>query len=158
MPTHSPAGELSRVSRHIRELWLTDTPQDADLFSAHSAETFSTSKNLAAQCINVKLAAFFLPGRSLESESDLLRPVQEVQFLAAHAIGFACSGLAIPHRHPGAQRARGVVRLTERNSGNSETGCFLLREPQARFPAAQTRNRAARNARGVCARAGSPFT
>ena len=56
---------------------------------------------------------------------DLLRPVQGGEFLAADAIGFACSGLAIPHRHPGAQRARGVVRLTERNSGNSETGSFL---------------------------------
>jgi hypothetical protein len=41
----------------------------------------------------------FLPGRSLELWLDLLRPVQGIEFLAAHAIGFACSGLAIPHRH-----------------------------------------------------------
>jgi hypothetical protein len=33
---------------------------------------------------------------------DLLRPVQGVEFLAAGAIGFACSGLAVPHRYPGA--------------------------------------------------------
>ena len=71
------------------------------------------------------LEASFIPGRSLELWLDLLRPVQGVEFLAADAIGFACSGLAIPHRHPGAQRARGVVRLAERNSGNSETGSFL---------------------------------
>jgi hypothetical protein len=32
-------------------------PQDAGLFSVHSAETFSTSKKLAAQCINLKPAA-----------------------------------------------------------------------------------------------------
>jgi hypothetical protein len=56
---------------------------------------------------------------------DLLRPVQGVEFLAADAIGFAGSGLAISHRHPGAQRARGVVRLAERNARNSETGSFL---------------------------------
>jgi hypothetical protein len=40
-------------------------------------------------------------------------------------LGPACPGLAVPHRHPGAQRARGVVRLAERNAGNSETGSFL---------------------------------
>ena len=41
-------------------------------------------------------SCIFLPGRSLESGVDLLRPVQGVEFLAADAIGFACSGLAIP--------------------------------------------------------------
>ena len=45
--------------------------------------------------------------------------------LIIDAIGFACSGPAVPHRHPGAERARGLVRLAERNSGNSETGSFL---------------------------------
>ena len=62
------------------------------------------------------LEASFIPGRSLEPGVDLLRPVQGVEFLAADAIGFACSGFAVPHRHSGAQRARGVVRLAERNS------------------------------------------
>jgi hypothetical protein len=52
---------------------------------------------------------------------DLLRPVQGVEFLASDAIGFAGSGLAIPHRHPGAQRARSsksgsTVRLEARYS------------------------------------------
>jgi chromosome segregation and condensation protein ScpB len=40
---------------------------------------------------------------------DLLRPVQGVEFLASDAIGFACAWVAVPHRHPGAQRARRVV-------------------------------------------------
>ena len=66
--------------------------------------------------------------------------------MAADALAFACSGLAIPHRHLGAQRARGVVRLEERNSGNRQTGSFLRENQQARCPATQTRNRAARNA------------
>jgi hypothetical protein len=74
---------------------------------------------------DTRVAGLFNPGRSLEPGVGLLRPVQGVEFLAADAIGFACSGLAIPHRHPGAQRARGVVRLTERNSDYSETGSFL---------------------------------
>ena len=77
-----------------------------------------------------------LPGRSLELWLDLLRPVQGVEFLATDAIGFACSGLAVPHRHPGAQRARGVVRLAERNSDDSETGSVLRENKQAGFPAA----------------------
>ena len=67
----------------------------------------------------------FHPGRSFELWLDLLRPVQGVEFLAADAIGFAGAWVAIPHRHPGAQRARRVVRFTERNAGNSETGSFL---------------------------------
>jgi hypothetical protein len=71
------------------------------------------------------LRGLFHPGRSLELWLDLLRPVQGVEFLAADALGFASSGLAIAHRHPGAQRARGVVRLAERNSGSSEAGSFL---------------------------------
>ena len=56
-----------------------------------------------------RAGGLFHPGRSLEPGVDLLRPVQGVEFLAADAIGFAGSGFAIPHRHPGAQRARGVV-------------------------------------------------
>ena len=54
------AGELQPRLQAYRELWLTVT-QDAGLFSVHSAETFSTSKNLAAQCINLKpVASFYL--------------------------------------------------------------------------------------------------
>jgi hypothetical protein len=71
------------------------------------------------------LEASFYPGRSLGPGVDLLRPVQGVEFLAADAIGFACSGLAIPHRNSCAQRARGVVRGAERNAGGRETGSFL---------------------------------
>ena len=57
------------------------------------------------------IAAFAIFGSVLKfsvivmrSWLDLLRPVQGGEFLAADAIGFACSGLAVPHRHPGAQR------------------------------------------------------
>ena len=55
------------------------------------------------------LEASSIPGRSLEPGVDLLRPVQGVKFLAADARGFACSGFAVLHRDPGAQRARRVV-------------------------------------------------
>ena len=41
--------------------------------------------------------------------------------------GFACSGFTVPHRHPGAQRARRVVRHAERNASDSETGSFFER-------------------------------
>jgi hypothetical protein len=56
---------------------------------------------------------------------DLLRPVQGVKFLATDFGGLARFGIAIPHRHPGAQRARRVVRHAERNAGDSETGSLL---------------------------------
>ena len=79
---------------------------------------------------------FFIPRRSLEPGADLLRPVQGVKFLASDAIGFACAWVAVPHRHPGAQRARRVVRLAERNSDDSETGSVLRENKQAGFPAA----------------------
>ena len=36
---------------------------------------------------------------------DLLRADQGAEFLVAAAIAFACIGLSVPHRHPGAQRA-----------------------------------------------------
>ena len=39
--------------------------------------------------------------------------VQGVEFLATDAVGLAGPGVAVPHRHPGAQRAGGVVRLAE---------------------------------------------
>jgi hypothetical protein len=71
------------------------------------------------------LDASSLSGRSPEPGVDLLRPVQGVEFLAADAIGFACAWVAVPHRHAGAQRARGVVQYPERNAGYCETGSFL---------------------------------
>ena len=42
------------------------------------------------------LEASSYPGRSLEPGVDLLRPVQGVEFLAADAIGFACSWVCGP--------------------------------------------------------------
>jgi hypothetical protein len=60
---------------------------------------------------------------SLASNDELQRDLGQI--LAADAIGFAGPGLAVPHRHCGAQRARGVVRFAGRNWGDSETGSFL---------------------------------
>ena len=69
----------------------------------------------------------FHSGRSLESGADLLRPVQGVKFLAADVIGFACSGLAIPHRHSCAQRARGVFDSQKEIRGIAKLDPFFER-------------------------------
>jgi chromosome segregation and condensation protein ScpB len=52
-------------------------------------------------------------------------PSRELNFWRPNAIGFACAWVAVSHRHPGAQRARRVVRHAERNAGDSETGSLL---------------------------------
>jgi hypothetical protein len=74
---------------------------------------------------DTRFGRFFNPGRSTEPGIDLLRPVKGVEFLASDAIGFACAWVAIPYRHPGAQRARRVVRHAERNASYGETGSLL---------------------------------
>ena len=45
--------------------------------------------------------------------------------LAADAIGSACAGFSVPHRHSRAQRTRRVVRYGEGISSYSGTGSFL---------------------------------
>src|SRR5258708_6585863 len=82
---------------------------------------------LCVEFIARAITEFFhvTPQRRLEPGADLLRPVQGVEFLASDAIGFACAWVAVSHRHPGAQRARRVVRHAERNAGDSETGSLL---------------------------------
>ena len=74
-----------------------------------------------------RAGGLFHSGRSLESGADLLRPVQGVKFLAADAIGFACSGLAIPHRHSCAQRARGVFDSQKEIRGIAKLDPFFER-------------------------------
>jgi chromosome segregation and condensation protein ScpB len=125
----APESELLKLLSSVRRLPLKEA---SDLSEEHKAvllvvigyrQKGGVSKTRVGEILGLEASSIL---------DDLLSfgliycdPSKGVEFLAADAIGFACSGLAIPHRHPGTQRARGVVPLAERNSGNSETGSFL---------------------------------
>ena len=86
-----------------------------------------------------RVGSLFLLGRSFEPGLDLLRPVQGVEFLAADAIGFACSGLApTPTSRRSKSSRSGSTR--RKKFGESRNWIFSLREPASWLPGGSNAN------------------
>ena len=83
---------------------------------------------------DTRARGLFLPGRSLEPGLIYCDPSRELNFWRPTPSALLGSGFAVPHRHPGAQRARRVVRLAERNSRRSRNWILSLREPASSLP------------------------
>jgi hypothetical protein len=125
----APKSELLELLSDVRRLPL----KEAKILSEeHKAvllvvigyrQKGGVSKSRVGEILGLE-ASFYLDDL-LSSGLVYCDPSRELNLLATDAIGFPCSGPAVPRPHPGAQRARGVVRLAERNSDDSETGSFL---------------------------------
>ena len=76
---------------------------------------------------DTRAGGLFLLGQSLSPGVDLLRPVRALKFLTAHAIDFSGPGLSVPHRYPGAQRARAVVGSQKEIGAIAKLDSFLER-------------------------------